>query len=177
MDLFTDLTGMARTFPLMRGGGALLVLVGLGLVVGGIGGRRWLLPGLITGAALAVVVMMVGGITKTIFEGLGYPAIYQYVAFGIGVVVEVGLVNLVVAKVPDRDSREFWLWILLVVGVHFLILAFSHGPICGLLGLLCIINAGIGLLVPGIPYRVLWISDGVLKIAAGSTMVWLSYQV
>ncbi|MFG1819707.1 hypothetical protein ACGFIF_38515 [Kribbella sp. NPDC049174] len=45
MDLFTDLTGMARTFPLMRGGGALLVLVGLGLVVGGVGGRRWLLPG------------------------------------------------------------------------------------------------------------------------------------
>ncbi|WP_158293004.1 MULTISPECIES: hypothetical protein [Kribbella] len=44
-----------------------------------------------------------------------------------GVVVEGGLVDLVVAKVPDRESREFWLWILLVVGVH--ILAFSHGPI------------------------------------------------
>lgn len=84
---------MARTFPLMRGGGALLVLVGLGLVVGGLGGRHWFLPGLIT----------------------------------------------------------------------------------GLLGLLCILNAGLGLLVPGIPYRLLWITDGVLKIAAGSSMVWLSY--
>ncbi|MFG1819706.1 hypothetical protein ACGFIF_38510 [Kribbella sp. NPDC049174] len=35
----------------------------------------------------------------------------------------------------------------------------------------------IGLLVPGVPYRVLWVTDGVLKIAAGSTMVWLSYRV
>ncbi|NEA37004.1 DUF6609 family protein [Streptomyces sp. SID13031] len=175
MDVLTDFGGMARTFPLMRGGGALLVLVGLGLVIGGAGGRRWLLPSLITGAALAVLVMMIGGITKTIFSALGYPAIYQYVAFGIGVVAEVGLVNLVVAKVPDRESRQFWLWILLVVGVHFLILAFSHGPICGLLGLLCIINAGLGLLVPELPYRVLWVTDGVLKVAAGSTMVWLSY--
>ncbi|WP_414672938.1 DUF6609 family protein, partial [Kribbella sp.] len=52
---------------------------------------------------------------------------------------------------------------------------FSHGPICGLLGLLCILNAGLGLLVPGIQYRLLWITDGVLKIAAGSSMVWLSY--
>jgi hypothetical protein len=43
------------------------------------------------------------------------------------------------------------------------------------LGLLCILNAGLGLLVPGIPYRTLWITDGVLKIAAGSSMVWLSY--
>ncbi|WBQ03290.1 DUF6609 family protein [Kribbella sp. CA-293567] len=175
MDVLTDFDGMARTFPLMRGGGALLVLVGLGLVVGGAAGRRWMLPGLISGAALAVLVMMVGGITKTIFEGLGYPAIYQYVAFGIGVVAEVGLVNLVVAKVPDRDSRRFWLWILLVVGVHFLVLAFSHGPICGLLGLLCIVNAGLGLLVPGLPYRVLWVADGVLKVAAGAAMVSLSY--
>ncbi|TWD82743.1 hypothetical protein FB561_3883 [Kribbella amoyensis] len=172
MDLFTDVAGMARTFPLMRGGGALLVLVGLGLVVGGIGGRRWLLPGLITGAALAVLVMMVGGITKTVFDGLGYPAIYQYIAFGVGVVAEVGLVNLVIAKVPDRESREFWLWILLVVGVHFLILAVSHGPICGLL---CILNAGLGLLVPAIPYRASWIADGAFKVTAGGTMVWLSY--
>jgi len=31
--------------------------------------------------------------------------------------------------------------------------------------------------VGGVPYRVLWVTDGVLKIAAGSSMVWLSYQI
>ena len=35
----------------------------------------------------------------------------------------------------------------------------------------------VGLLVPGIPYRVHWVTDGVEKIAAGSSMVWLSYQI
>ncbi|TCO35958.1 hypothetical protein EV652_101846 [Kribbella steppae] len=35
----------------------------------------------------------------------------------------------------------------------------------------------VGLLVPGIRYRVLWVTDGVVKIAAGSSMVWLSYRV
>ena len=166
---------MATTFPLMRGGGVLLVLVGLGLVVGGIGGRRWLLPGLITGAALAVVAMTVGGITKLIFDGLGYPRLVHYIAFGIGIVVEVGLVNLVVAKIKDKESREFWLWILFVVGVHFLVLTFSHGPICGALGLVCMINALIGLRLKTVSYRVFWVIDGILKVAAGSAMVLVSY--
>jgi hypothetical protein len=176
VQMLTDWAGMARRFPLIRGGGQLLVLVGLGLVVGAAGGRSWLLPGLITGAALAVLAMMIGGITKTIFTGLGYPKIYQYVVLGLAFVVEGGLVNLVVANVPDRESREFWLWILFVVGVHFLVLLFSHGPVCGLLGLVCMANAALGLLVPGIPYRVLWMTDGLLKIAAGSSMVWISYR-
>lgn len=78
------------------------------------GGRRFL-PGLITGAAWSGLVLMISGITKTILEGLGYPAIYQYVAFGIGVVVEVGLVNLVVPvdhrRRPEERRRRRMVWL------------------------------------------------------------------
>jgi hypothetical protein len=174
--MLTDWSGMGRRFPLIRGGGALLVLVGLGVIVGGAGGRNWLLPALITGAALAFLAMMIGGITKTIFTGLGKPKIRHWVVLGIALVAEGGLVNLVVAKVPNGESREFWLWILFVVGVHFLILLFSHGPICGLLGLVCMLNAALGLLMPDVAYRVFWVIDGVLKVAAGTAMIWISYR-
>ena len=52
---------------------------------------------------------------------------------------------------------------------------FSHGPICGLLGLVCMANAYVGLRLRNVPYRVFWGLDGVLKIVAGVTMVLISF--
>lgn len=66
---------------------------------------------------------------------------------------------------------------LLVVGVHFLILGFSHGPLSALLGALCIISAGIGLLLPNTDYRWFWLADGLLKIGFGLLMLWLTLSV
>ena len=40
---------------------------------------------------------------------------------------------------------------------------------------MCILNASIGLLVPSIDYRVLWVTDGVLKIGFGTWMLFLTY--
>ena len=50
MDLFTN---MPELFPLMRGGGAFLAVIGLGIVVGAFGGRRFRLVLLIIGAGSA----------------------------------------------------------------------------------------------------------------------------
>lgn len=169
----------ALTFPLQRGGGAFLVCVGLGILVGclaaRLANRKYLLYGLIGGAALGVIVMAVGGATKIIFDGIGYPAWWQWAFLGLGVLVEGYLVNLVVEKNPDRTGKQFWLWMLFVVGVHFLVLTGSHGPICGILGLLCMINAWIGLQSKTPDYLRFWAIDGALKVAAGATMLALSY--
>ena len=43
------------------------------------------------------------------------------------------------------------------------------------LGVVCILNASIGLLVPSIDNRVLWVTDGVLKIGFGTWMLTLTY--
>src|SRR4051812_26470269 len=102
---------MPHTFPLMRGGGAFLVAIGLGIAAGAFGGRRFRTVALIAGAGLGVIVMAVGGVTKVIFAGLGYPAIWQWVVLGAAYAVEVLLVNIVLRKVPDTSSRPFWLWI------------------------------------------------------------------
>ena len=173
MDLFTN---MPELFPLMRGGGAFLAVIGLGIVIGAFGDRRFRLVLLIIGASLGVAVMAVGGATKVIFAGLPYPAIWQWVVLGLAFAVEMLLVNVVLRKVPDVTSRPFWMWILFIVGAHFLILGPSHGPICAALAVACMGNALIGLRLPKVDLRVFWAIDGLLKVAAGVTMVLLSYS-
>lgn len=172
MEFFESL---AQSFPLMRGGGAFLVAIGLGIIIGAPGTRRWRLTWLIAGAGTGVIIMAVGGATKLIFAGLPYPAIWQWVVLGAAFLIEGLLVNIVLRKVPDVNSREFWLWILFIVGAHFLVLGFSHGPVCAALAVLCMVNALIGLRAKNVDFRVFWAVDGVLKVLAGAAMVWLSY--
>ena len=173
MDLFTN---MPELFPLMRGGGAFLAATGLGIAVGSLGSQKWRLVWLTVGFYLGIGLMAAGGITKLIFDGLPYPAVWQWVVLGLAFAVEAVLVNIVLRRVKDRSSREFWLWILFIVGAHFLVLGPSHGPICALLALLCMGNALLGLRLKNLDYRIFWGIDGVLKLAAGVAMVALSYS-
>jgi hypothetical protein len=171
MEIVTEL---AMTFPLMRGGGMFLVAIGAGIVVGGIGPRSWLTPSLISGAALGVIIMAVGGATKIIFAGLGQPPLYQWLVLGVAFLVEGYLVYLV----SDRNtfgSREFWMWMLVAVAAHFLVLTFSHGPVCGALAIVCMVNAVIGLKATSVDFQVFWTIDGVLKVLGGASMVALTY--
>src|SRR5690606_19364813 len=124
---------------------------------------------------VGVVIMAVGGATKLIFAGLPSPAIWQWVVLGVAFLVEGYLVSVVVRRFPDIDSRPFWMWMLFIVGAHFLILGFSHGPVCALLAVLCMVNALIGLRTRSVDLRVFWAIDGVLKIAAGTSMIALSF--
>jgi len=165
-----ELTGLAEAFPLMRGGGLFLAVIGLGILVGGVGPASWRIPALIAGAALGVVAMAVAGITKWAFDGIGYPAWWQWAVLGVAVLVEGYLVS-VVAERYEFGSREFWLAMLFVVGVHFLLLTFSHGPICGLLAVLCIVNVVIASRVPSMGVGTAWSIDGLLKMTAGAAMV------
>lgn len=166
---------MADTFPLMRGGGLFLIAVGLGIVVGSLGGHRWLIPGLISGAALGVAAMAAGGITKWIFEGLPYPQWWHWAVLGAAFLLEGFLVSQVVERFSTQ-THQFWLWMLFIVGVHFLVLVFSHGPICGLLGVACMANALIGLRLANPPVTLFWGIDGALKVVAGAAMVLLSFN-
>ncbi|HVQ44334.1 MAG TPA: DUF6609 family protein [Candidatus Saccharimonadia bacterium] len=162
---------LARTYPLMRGGAILFILVGLGIIIGGFGRRRWMLGWLIGGAVAAVLAMAGLSITKVIFAGLGSPSPLHWIIMGIGFAVEFCLVNYVVFTIKDHDSREFWLWMLVVVGAHFLVFTFSHGPFAGALGLICIANALIGLRLKRVDFHAFWIVDGFLKLAVGCAML------
>jgi hypothetical protein len=76
-----------------------------------------------------------------------------------------GLVAYVLRNAP---ARVFWLWILVAVGAHFLMLARAQGPLLLVLGLLCIVNAALGLWQASIPFLVCWFIDGALKIISGN---------
>jgi hypothetical protein len=95
---------------------------------------------------------------------------------GVGFAVEIVLVNYVVISIPDRDSRRFWLWVLVAVGAHFPVFTFWHGPLAGRLGIVVILNALIGLWLTTVNYRVFWVIDGVLTAGTGLAMVVLSYR-
>ena len=166
---------LAELFPLMRGGGAFLAAIGLGILVGSFGDRRFRTIALIAGAGVGVALMAVLGATKVAFAGLPYPQWWQWVVLGLAFVAEGYLVSVVVRRVPDIDSRRFWLWMLFIVGAHFLILGASHGPICGVLAVVCMGNAVIGLRLKEVDFRLFWGFDGLLKIAAGVLMVLASY--
>jgi hypothetical protein len=168
------LTDLVLAYPLMRGGGMFLVAIGAGIVVGGAGPRSWLVPSLVAGAALGVVVMAVGGATKLIFAGLGTPQPHQWVVLGAAFVVEGYLVYLVTDRNTFGD-RRFWMWMLIAVAAHFLLLTFSHGPLCGVLAVLCAVNAAVGLRARTVDFRVFWRIDGVLKVLVGASMVVATY--
>lgn len=169
-----DVHWLAESFPLMRGGGAFLVAIGIGIVAGAFGGRKWRTVLLIAGAAVGVLIMSIGGSTKLIFAGLPSPAVWQWVVLGVAFLVEGYLVSVVVRRFPDIESREFWMWMLFIVGAHFLILGASHGPVCAVLAVVCMINAYIGLRATSVDFRVFWGIDGALKVLGGAAMIALS---
>lgn len=156
----------------MRSGGIFFVCIGLGVAIGGMS-RRFRMPSLILGFAVAALPQILFG--RRLFAGLPRPSPLHFAALGIGLAVEILLVNLVAIGIPDRASRRFWLWILWAVGAHFVIFGFSHGPLAAMLGLLCIANASAGLRMTRRDERWFWLIDGLLKIGFGAWMLWLSF--
>jgi hypothetical protein len=68
------------------------------------------------------------------------------------------------------DARTYWLWTLAIVGFHFLPFSLLHGPRVAVLGLLCMVSALAGILLPGVSFAVFGLVDGLLKVLFG---IWL----
>jgi hypothetical protein len=156
-------------YPTMRGAGLFVLLAGLGITVGGLLGKKYVMPMLIVGGMLAILSQLVQVRGLTNFGGT--PTRTQFYALYIGIAFEAVLVGLVIYLIRDRGSRRFWLWILLVVGIHFLVLAYAQGPPLLLLAVISIANAVVGLRLTNVSYLKFWVIDGALKIAIGAWML------
>lgn len=153
----------------MRGAGLFVLLVGLGITIGGLLGKKYVVPMLIAGGVLAILSQIVR--VKQLTGPVETPTPAQFYVLYCGIAFEAVLVGLVCYLIRDRSSRRFWLWILLVVGLHFMVLAYAQGPPLLWLGVLSIVNAVAGLRMTNISYLKFWVIDGVLKMAIGAWML------
>jgi hypothetical protein len=98
----------------------------------------------------------------------GRPTRTQLLALAAALVLEAVLFALLPRVLPPGTTeRVRWLWVLMIVGAHFLPMAVSFGPLFLLLGGACISNAALGLLLPDVPFGLFGVIDGALKVYVG----------
>jgi hypothetical protein len=153
------------SYPMARSGGLFLVLIGAGLIAAIVFSGAALVNYTVfyVGAGLAVLSLFLSRRLS-----FGPPTRVQLIALAVAVALEVALFIVMGHTLPpDTSERVRWLWVLMIVGVHFVPMAISFGPIFVLLSGACMANAALGLLLPGVPYEVFGLVDGALKVFVG----------
>jgi hypothetical protein len=154
--------------PMTPGGGAFLICVGTALLATAwlpwsIGGL-FLIGGFVLGG-LAIMATSIAGRRR----GLPKPSRRDIVLVWIPVAVEMAVFVFLFPHLPP-DPRLQMMAVLAVVGLHFLPMAWSFGPLIAGLGVACIAVAATGQLVTGIPTAVVIAVDGALKLGFGLVM-------
>jgi hypothetical protein len=168
MSVRLDPSSWAHVFPMIRAGGVFIFIMGAGVVLGAlVPNRRRLL--LIIGAAVATIAIVF--LAARLSAPFGMPTRLQlWFLFG-SISAEAILIRVAVASYRRAGERSLLLAILFAVGLHFLPMAVTFGPVCLLLGVALCVCAGIGLwLRPDSPLNMLWASDGLIKMAFGAIM-------
>jgi hypothetical protein len=159
----------AHPYPLIRGGGLFLLLVGLSIMIGTVAPRRvWTL--LIAGAIVASVVVAATAVRLT--APLGRPSAWQIESLAAAVVIEVMAIGWIGSRLRAATERRRTLSIMVVVGAHFFLMGPAFGPLVVLLGVLSVANAVAGLRAEATPWLTFWLVDGALKAATGAAMLW-----
>ena len=152
-------------YPMARGGGLFLVLIGAGLVAAiALSGDSLVSYAVFfAGAGLAILSLFLSGRLAD-----GAPTRAQLLALAAAIALEVTLFALLPRVLPPGTPEPVrWLWVLMIVGVHFLPMTVSFGPLLLLLGGACISNAALGLLLPEVPFELFGFVDGALKLVVG----------
>ena len=157
---------MATGYPMARRGGLFLVLIGSGLIAAiALGGHALVsYPVFYAGSGLAVLSLP---LSRRLSDGR--PTRAQFIALAAAIALEVVLFALLPRVLPVGTPESVrWLWVLMIVGVHFVPMAVSFGPLFLLLGGACISNAALGLLLPDVPFGLFGLVDGALKVLVGA---------
>jgi hypothetical protein len=153
-------------YPLIRGGGLFLICVGTGLLLATVYPRRRALLAIAGGVSAVPATAL-----SAVLLPLGPPSTVQILALLVAVLVEVGLLAYVLHRLRAAEERVRILTVLAVVGIHFLIMGLSFGPLITALGILAMANAAFGLRVPHLPLPVATGLDSLLKIVFGTWML------
>jgi hypothetical protein len=156
-------------YPLIRCGGLFLIIIGAMIIAGALLPRA---RNMLVAVGLAVASIVTAIAAPSLARPLGAPSLQQIFVLAGSVVLEMSLIQVVVRYVYYLGERTIILSVFLVVGLHFLPMAVAFGPIIAILGILTILNAGVGLwLSPNMNLSILWFCDGMLKLAGGIIMM------
>jgi len=148
-------------YPLVRSGGLFLVLIGAGIII-----NIALNGAFIVGTVFAIISLMFAKVLS-----FGKPTRIQIIALAFAIILEIVLFIIMVNVLPAGIAAPVRLiWILIVVGVHFLPMAVCFGPRFAILGILCIVNGLVGLILSNVPSNLFLLVDGALKVGFG---LWL----
>jgi hypothetical protein len=159
-------------YPLVRGGGLFLLLVGAGITSGAFWpqARRRLL-----GWSLALASVVTALFAARLARPFGLPTALQIGVLVGAVLMEGVVIGLVVRQLQQQDDRTVELAVMFVVGVHFLPMTLAFGPLVGVLGVLVVLNAAAGLwLARGTDLLVFWTADGLSKMLFGGIMLFIA---
>jgi len=145
----------------VRSGGLFLVLIGAGIII-----DITLSGAFIVGAVFALISLMFAKVLS-----FGKPTRIQIIALAFAVILEIVLLMIMVNMLPAGMAIPIRLmWVLMIVGVHFLPMAVCFGPRFAIVGILCIVNALAGLILSNVSGDPFLLVDGALKVGFG---VWL----
>ena len=159
---------LLNKYPMRRSGGLFLILIGITLLF-----SFWFSHEYIINHKVFMLGMIISifSFTTIKYFSQGRPSKYQVIALGLALLLEFILAILLVNIMPpETTERSIWLYGSIIVGIHFLPMAYCFGTIMLFLGIGCIINAVTGLLLTQFPYEVFGIIDGILKLGVGIIM-------
>ena len=152
-------------YPLAPSGGLFLSLVGMGLIAAvAFGGDKVAdLQIFFVGVGLGIVALMFASKLS-----LGKPTRVQIGALVAAIALEVIIFNVQGRMLPlGTDEWVRWMWISMIVGVHFLPMAISFGPRLLVLGAICIAISIAGLSFPRLPGEAFLLMDASAKLVIG----------
>ncbi|HEY9634789.1 MAG TPA: DUF6609 family protein [Coleofasciculaceae cyanobacterium] len=154
------------TFPTIRVGGLFILAAGFTTLVALLlRGASPLHPGLfLAGMMVAVFGILLNPWVRNRFSQ-GIQTTRQRDAIRGAIVFEAISIIVVCQCFPD-DLQTRWLWIFLIVGLHFIPMQLSHSGWIAFLGGLLVVNAIAGLSTI-LPFQDVAVIDGLLKLVCG----------
>ncbi|HTQ98353.1 MAG TPA: DUF6609 family protein [Candidatus Acidoferrum sp.] len=169
MDTTTTLEpGNRHAYPMVRGGGVFLATIGIALIAGVVASGEQLVNYAVFFAGIGLATFLLILVARRF--SYGNPTRLQKNAMIGAVTLEV-LLFVAQGRLLPHGTPEAtrWMWVLMIVGAHFLPMVLCFGPRVLALGLFCLANAAVGLWLNDMPVLFLLI-DGSAKLAVG---IWL----
>lgn len=166
---------VSHEYPMVRGSGAFLVCLGLGLILAVIGARDAPMNLQILGAC-AIIGIIAIPVMRRLFP-LGRPKAVHILAMSGAVALELFLFWLVFSRLQKHAQPQIrWLWALLLVGLHFIPMGFALGRRVVFLGAACVVVAASALFFGLVPFAWAVVIDGMLKVGFGASMVATGFE-